>query len=320
MTVHTSRRKFQSFEFNSPEGVRATRFTHTSCTTNPHGCGVPPRAPPSVRTVTPDAHGKQTQVPSHLVVSPQHTPTTPIIPSTHTHNLHTPDIVYHPSTTMYLPSNLPESFKHVLLRDRLAPQFADDHISPWSRPVGHPLAPFLTVPQLPTVHHGMSSPIEPAPGVGLQAPLVIVAPPPTYDLERAADLSAGTIDSYLLTCQFSAAPLELTSFWIHGVFLPESPHSSHILISACSIARRWLLEKVHALADLPARVRNIIGRELAHRHRPLVGRPPLLKLKLNCLQHLPYAPVYSNYRMRRLLSLGPPKHAMQKTYKSGLDR
>jgi hypothetical protein len=132
---------------------------------------------------------------------------------------------------------------------------------------GPPASPFLIVPQLPTVDHGMGSPLEPTPGVGLQAPLVLGAPPPSSDLGRAAYLSARTIDSYLLTNLYSAAPPDLTSFWIHGVFLPDSPHSSHMLLSACSIARRWLLEKFHALTDLPARVRNIIGRELAHRTR-----------------------------------------------------
>jgi hypothetical protein len=40
-----------------------------------------------------------------------------------------------------------------------------------------------------------------------------------------------------------------------------------MIISACSLARRWLLEKVHALNDMPLRVRNIVGRELAHRAR-----------------------------------------------------
>jgi hypothetical protein len=40
-----------------------------------------------------------------------------------------------------------------------------------------------------------------------------------------------------------------------------------MLILICSIARRWLLEKVHTLTHIPARARNIIGRELAHRAR-----------------------------------------------------
>jgi hypothetical protein len=117
---------------------------HRLQNTTMHGCGAPPRAPPSVRTFAPDAHGKQTKVPFDVVVCRQHTPTTPTIPPTHTHNLHNPDIVYYPSTTMSLPSYLPESYKHVQLRDRPTPQFADDRISPRSRLVGYPLAPFAT--------------------------------------------------------------------------------------------------------------------------------------------------------------------------------
>jgi hypothetical protein len=62
-------------------------------------------------------------------------------------------------------------------------------------------------------------------------------------------------------------PPDLASFWLHGVFLPDTPSSSLMLISACSLARRWLLEKIHTLTDIPARARNIIGRELAHRAR-----------------------------------------------------
>jgi hypothetical protein len=213
--------------------------------TTPHGYGAPPRAHPSVRTFKPDAHGKQTHVPSDLVVCRQHTPTTPTIPPPHTQNLPNPIIVYYKSTTMSLPSNLPESYKHVLLRDRPAPQLADDHLSPRSRLVGHPLAPFLIVPQLPTANHGVGTPLEPAPGVGLQTPLVFAAPQPSAHLGRAADLSARTIDSCLLTCQYSTAPPELTSFWLHGVFLPVSLHSSHMLLCASSLARRWLLEVVH---------------------------------------------------------------------------
>jgi hypothetical protein len=116
---------------------------------------------------------------------------------------------------MSLTSNLQDSYKHVLLRDRHATQFSDNHLSPRSRLAGHPLAPFLTVPQLPSANQGMGSPLEPAPGVGLQAPLVLAAPPSFCDLGRAADLSACTIDSYLLTCQYSAAPPDLTSFWLH---------------------------------------------------------------------------------------------------------
>jgi hypothetical protein len=62
-------------------------------------------------------------------------------------------------------------------------------------------------------------------------------------------------------------PPDLANFWLHSVLLPDTPSSSHMLISACSFARRWLLEKVHTLTDIPVRARNIIGRELAHRAR-----------------------------------------------------
>jgi hypothetical protein len=75
------------------------------------------------------------------------------------------------------------------------------------------------------------------------------------------------IDSYFLASQYSTAPLDLASIWLHGVFLPDTPDSSHIILSAFSLARRWLLEKIHTLTDIPLRVRNVIGRELAHRAR-----------------------------------------------------
>jgi hypothetical protein len=54
----------------------------------------------------------------------KHTPTTSIILLTHTHNLHNPYIVYYQSTTTSMPSNLPECYKQVLLKDRHAPQFS----------------------------------------------------------------------------------------------------------------------------------------------------------------------------------------------------
>jgi hypothetical protein len=110
---------------------------------------------------------------------------------------------------MSLPSNLPDSYKHVLLKDRPTPLFADDHIGPRNRLVGHPLAPFLTAPQTATVEHGRGTPLEPTPGTWLQTPLVLTAPLTAPDLGRAVDLSARLIDSYLLTCQYSTAPLTL---------------------------------------------------------------------------------------------------------------
>ena len=166
---------------------------------------------------------------------------------------------------MSSPSALPESYKQVLLKDRPTPLFAEDHIGPRNRLVGHPLAPFLTAPQLTHADYGRGTPLEPTPGTGLQTPLVLSTPTTAPDLGGAVDLSARLIDSYLLTSQYSTAPPDTASFWLHGVFLPNTPSSSLMLLSACSLARRWLLEKVHALTDIPARAKNLIGRELAHR-------------------------------------------------------
>jgi hypothetical protein len=166
----------------------------------PHGVGAPPRAPPSVRTSTPDARRKQTHVPCGMVVCRQHTLTTSTLHSTHTHILYTSYTAYYPSTAMSLPSNLPDSYKQVLLRDCSAPLFAYDHLSPRSRLVGHPLAPFLTAPQITNADHGLGSPMEPTPGTRLQTPLVLTAPTSAPDLGRAVDLSARMIDSYLLAC------------------------------------------------------------------------------------------------------------------------
>jgi hypothetical protein len=75
------------------------------------------------------------------------------------------------------------------------------------------------------------------------------------------------VDSYLRTCQYSTIPSHLARFLIHGVFPPESTHPSNPIPSACSVARRWLLESLNNLDDLPNRVKSIIGRELAHHTR-----------------------------------------------------
>jgi hypothetical protein len=75
--------------------------------------------------------------------------------------------------------------------------------------VGHPLAPFLTAPQLATAERGRGTPLEPTPGTGLPTPLVLTAPSNAPDLGRAVDLSARLIDSYLITRQYSTAPLTL---------------------------------------------------------------------------------------------------------------
>jgi hypothetical protein len=113
---------------------------------------------------------------------------------------------------MSLTSNLPKYYKQVLLRERHATQFTYGHLSPWSRLAGNPLAPFLTVPQLPYADNDLGSAQEPAPGVGLQAPMILAAPRPSHVLGRAADLSVTTVNSYFLTCQYLASPPDLTSF------------------------------------------------------------------------------------------------------------
>jgi hypothetical protein len=81
-----------------------------------HGTGAPSRAPPSVRTLTPDARNKQTQVPSSLVVCRQHTPTTSSPQSTHIHDIRNTNIDTRLPTTMTQPFNLPDSYKQVLLK------------------------------------------------------------------------------------------------------------------------------------------------------------------------------------------------------------
>jgi hypothetical protein len=199
---------------------------------SPHGDGAPPRAPPSVRTSIPDARKKQTHAPSDLGMCRQQTLTTSTPHPTHIHFINTSYIADYPSTPMSLPSNLPDSYKQVLLRDRPTPLFADDHFNPRSRLVGHPLAPFLTAPQIPNADHGLGSPLAPTPGTRLQTPLVLTAPSSAYDLGRAVDPSARVIDSYLLTCQYSTAPLTLPT---SGSTVCSSPtHRIHRTLSSPS--------------------------------------------------------------------------------------
>jgi hypothetical protein len=62
-------------------------------------------------------------------------------------------------------------------------------------------------------------------------------------------------------------PPHVARFWMHGVFLPDTTISSESVLSACSVARRWQLESLNQIDDLPARVENIIGRELVHQSR-----------------------------------------------------
>jgi hypothetical protein len=94
--------------------------------------------------------------------------------------------------------------------------------------------------------------------------VVLAAPRSIIDMERAAYLSAHTIDSSLLTCHYSINPSKLANVWIHGAFLLELTNSSDPVLSACFVARRWLLESLNKIDDLTARSKNIIYRELAH--------------------------------------------------------
>jgi hypothetical protein len=59
----------------------------------------------------------------------------------------------------------------------------------------------------------------------------------------------------------------LRSFRLHGVFLPDSTRPSELLLSACSVARFWLLESLNRIGDLPVRIKNIIDKELVHHSR-----------------------------------------------------
>jgi hypothetical protein len=139
--------------------------------------------------------------------------------------------------------------------------------------------------------------------------LILTAPTPAPNLGRAVDLSARMIDSYLLTCQYSTAPPHLASFWLHGMFLLDTPDSSHMIISACSLARRSLLEKIHALTDIPLRVRNIVGRELAHCARRMASTTPH---HAPCPTPRHASPIRSHSSSYRTLARplgGPPGHS-----------
>jgi hypothetical protein len=159
----------------------------------------------------------QTEVPSELVVYLQHTHPTTTPPLSNTTNQTTSSpcskLTY---VTMSSTSNLPPTYIHVLLRDCLVYAHAADQYNPRSRHAGHPLAPFLNVPQPPAAEHDLGTALETSPGWGLQAPLVLAAPRSTTDLRRAVDLSARIVDSYLLTSQYSTSPPHLACFKIHG--------------------------------------------------------------------------------------------------------
>jgi hypothetical protein len=131
-----------------------------------------------------------------------------------------------------------------------------------------PASPVPHCPATTPVKQNLGTAMDPFPiRRGLKTPMVLAAPRSTTDLGSADDFSTRMIDSYLLTGQNSTTPSHLARFWIHGVFLPESTHSSTSVLSACSAARRWLLESINRLDDLPTRVKNTIGRELAHHSR-----------------------------------------------------
>jgi hypothetical protein len=113
----------------------------------------------------------------------------------------------------------------------------------------------------------MSNVLDPSPSRGLQTPLVLAPPRSIPDLGPADDLSSRPIDSYLLRGKYSTSPPHLAHFWLHDVFLTDPTHPSESLISACSLARRWLLDNLNQIDDLPTRVKNIIGCELVHQSR-----------------------------------------------------
>jgi hypothetical protein len=92
------------------------------------------------------------------------------------------------------------------MRERPAHAPTADLYNPRSRLTGHPLAPFLSVPQPPPASHNLGTPLEHSPSRGLQTRMVLAAPKSTTDLERTAYLSTRLVDSYLLTCQYSTSP------------------------------------------------------------------------------------------------------------------
>jgi hypothetical protein len=142
-----------------------------------------------------------------MVVCRQHThPTTnPTLQPTTNQCDSTP--YYKPaSNNMSSSSNLPPTYKHVLLRDRPAHTHTVDPRNPRSRLAGHPLAPFITVPQPTPAEHELGTTLDPFHGRGLQTPLVLAAPRSNIDLGHGADFTARTIGSRLLTCQYSIPP------------------------------------------------------------------------------------------------------------------
>jgi hypothetical protein len=206
-----------------------------------HRGGAPHRAPPSVRTFMSAANSLQTQASYGLVVCRQHTQPTRnhITTYQNSKSLNESQAAIMSSSFDLLPT-----YRHVLLRDRPEHATYADLSNPKTRLARHPLAPFLMVPQPPPNKQNLGTTMDPSPGRGLQTPLVLAPARSTYDLGPADDLSSRMIDSYLLTCQYSTPP-HLASFLPHGMFLLDSPHPTESATSACSVARRWLLESVN---------------------------------------------------------------------------
>jgi hypothetical protein len=87
-----------------------------------------------------------------MVVCRQHTQPTTNPPLNPTTDPYIPTSYYKPNlVNMSSNSNLPSTYRQALLRDRPAHAHTADHYNPRSCLAGHPLAPFLTAPQLPPV-------------------------------------------------------------------------------------------------------------------------------------------------------------------------
>jgi hypothetical protein len=133
-----------------------------------HGTGAPHRAPTSVRTFTSAAKMRQTQVPSDMVVCCQHKKPTTNPPLNLKTDPYPPSSYYKPVLiNIFSNSNLPSTYKHELLRDRPAHAHTADHYNPRSRLAGHPLAPFIILPQPPQDAQDLGTTLEPSHGRGL---------------------------------------------------------------------------------------------------------------------------------------------------------
>jgi hypothetical protein len=107
-----------------------------------HGTSAPHRAPPSVRTFPSAANIQQTQVPSDMIVCRQHTKPTTTPPFNPTTDPHTSTPYYQRNlVNMSSKSNLPPTYKQVLLRERPAHAHTAEQYNPLSRLAGNSLAP-----------------------------------------------------------------------------------------------------------------------------------------------------------------------------------